>query len=73
VIVRVALAALRSAKSITEGRESVPARSLAAVLGANCLGLLPVSGSDPQQFEHLALPGSRERSDRCYSLPSMML
>jgi hypothetical protein len=69
-----ARAIVRGVNSIIEGRSVPGARSPEVVLGANCMGLLPVSGSDRMQFGTGAAPGAdRPRPNRRYSLPSMML
>jgi hypothetical protein len=40
------------------------AQAPVVVLGANCMGLLPVSGSDPMQFGNRPLRAGRARPDR---------
>ena len=54
--------------SLIEGRECARARPLAVVLGANCPGLLPLSGSNPGAVRAPAPLRSRTRPDRRYSL-----
>ena len=54
-----------------EGRQWAAVVAPAVVLGANCLGLGPVSEPNPRQFGNLDLAGSHGRSGRRYSLPSM--
>jgi hypothetical protein len=50
---------------IIEGRECARAQARAVVLGANCLGLGPVSEPNPRQFGNLTLTQSRGRPNHC--------